>query len=100
MPDTYDPNSNPPALTGNTEYEIEPAASLTADFLGRVITFDVRLDDSPVHARLTGELREVHHDLRETSVLIGSHDRDDAGSKVEWTLDHSHPIAVWEERRG
>ena len=100
MSDEYDPFDAPPALSANTGYKVVSAQSLSALDLSRIITFDVRLDDSPVHARLTGELREVHHDLRETTVLIGAHDRDDAGSKTEWTLDYTHPIAVWEERAG
>lgn len=98
MPD-YAPVDYPPALN-NVNWKVVDAQALNATDLGMIVTFDVRLDDSPVHARLTGELREVHHDLRDTTILIGSHDRDDAGSKVEWTVDHTQPIAVWEERNG
>lgn len=95
----YAPVDYPPALN-NVNWKVVSAQSLSALDLSQIVTFDVRLDSSPVHARVTGELREVHHDLRETTILIGSHDRDDAGSKAEWTVDYTHPIAVWEERRG
>ncbi|QWS68180.1 hypothetical protein SEA_VANLEE_63 [Gordonia phage VanLee] len=93
----FDPVTYPPALD-NTSYRVVSAQSLSALDLSRIITFDVRLDSSPVHARLTGELREVAHDLRETTIWIGAHDRDDAGEKSEWRVDYTHEIAVWDER--
>ncbi|QNL30204.1 hypothetical protein SEA_MARIOKART_77 [Gordonia phage Mariokart] len=99
MPDSYDPVDFPPALN-NASYRVVSAQSLSALDLGRIVTLDVRLDDAPVHARLTGELREVHHSLRDTTLWVGAHDHDDKGSKVEWTLDYGHLVAVWEERAG
>lgn len=100
MTNDYDPLDYPPALNDRASFDVVSAQSLTAMDLGKIVTLDVRLDYSPVHARITGELREVHHDFRETSINIGAHDRDDAGSKVEWTIDHSQPVAVWQEKRG
>lgn len=72
------------------------ASELDASDLSKIITFDVRID-GVVFARVTGELREIHHDLSGTVVLVGAHDRDDSGRKIEYTLAHDAEIAVWNE---
>lgn len=83
---------------GGRTYEVIHLGQLHAGHLGRVITFDAALGQyAQVHVRVTGELREVHHDAGDTTINVTDHRGESNGSKEEFSLPYLTPVAVWDE---
>ncbi|QGH79758.1 hypothetical protein SEA_ANON_87 [Gordonia phage Anon] len=77
--------------------KVVDAQDLSGRNIGQVVSFNTRTREAKVLIRVTGELREVHHDAADfATVWIAPHDEDSGGEKSEFYLAFEDAVTIEE----